>query len=92
MLSGLNHTISYKGLKLHIQTEDCGLENPNIVSHIFLKGQIVASKRLNYSYLLDKKTSNLKKQIRTLMQDQHRNMLRALTQGLYDDGLPLHNS
>ncbi len=43
MVPGFNHNVKYKGQVFHVQTEDSGVENPHIITHLFLGGNIVKS-------------------------------------------------
>ena len=92
MLPGFNHTINYKGQKVHIQTEDHGRERPEIVSHVFLEGKVIATQRTTYKNLLQEKDLDLKKEIKHLMQDQHKKVLKAVVDGSYDKELGLKKS
>ena len=49
MVVGFNHNIKHKGKMYHIQTEDSGLENPHIITHLFVGGNILASKKTSYA-------------------------------------------
>ena len=51
MLVGYNTNIPYKGRLYHIQTEDNGLKNPFIVTLLYYKGTILASKKFSYADL-----------------------------------------
>jgi hypothetical protein len=67
----------------HIQTEDSGLENPHLITHLFVGGNILASKKSSYANLVG--TDNLAGAVRELMEAQHKEMLRNLINGVYDD-------
>jgi hypothetical protein len=67
----------------HIQTEDSGLENPHIITHLFVGGNILASKKTSYSDIVG--AENLAQVVRELMEEQHKEMLRNLINGVYDD-------
>ena len=45
MLVGYNNNVTYKGKVYHVQTEDSGLNNPIIVTLLYIKGTILASKK-----------------------------------------------
>ncbi|GFP33969.1 hypothetical protein HKBW3S42_02309, partial [Candidatus Hakubella thermalkaliphila] len=45
MLVGYNNSVTYKGKVYHVQTEDSGLNNPIIVTLLYFKGTILASKK-----------------------------------------------
>jgi hypothetical protein len=83
MVVGFNHNIKHKGKMYHIQTEDSGLENPHIITHLFVGGNILASKKTSYSDIVA--AENLAQVVRELMEEQHKEMLRNLINGVYDD-------
>lgn len=83
MVVGFNHNIKHKGKGYHIQTEDSGLENPHLITHLFVGGNILASKKTSYADLVG--TDNLAQVVRQLMEEQHKEMLRNLINGAYDD-------
>ena len=83
MVVGFNHNIKHKGKMYHIQTEDSGLGNPHIITHLFVGGNILASKKTSYSDIVG--AENLAQVVRELMEEQHKEMLRNLINGVYDD-------
>ena len=83
MVVGFNHNIKHKGKMYHIQTEDSGLENPHIITHLFVGGNILASKKTSYADIVG--AENLTQVVRELMEEQHKEMLRNLINGVYDD-------
>jgi len=83
MVVGFNHNIKHKGKMYHIQTEDSGLENPHIITHLFVGGNILASKKTSYADIVG--AENLAVVVRELMEEQHKEMLRNLINGVYDD-------
>jgi hypothetical protein len=83
MAVGFNHNIKHKGKAYHIQTEDSGLENPHIITHLFVGGNILASKKTSYADIIG--AENLAQVVRELMEEQHKEMLRNLINGVYDD-------
>src|SRR5512134_2548659 len=83
MVVGFNHNIEHKGKMYHIQTEDSGLENPHIITHLFVGGNILASKKTSYADIVG--AENLAQVVRELMEEQHKEMLRNLINGVYDD-------
>jgi hypothetical protein len=83
MVVGFNHNIKHKGKMYHVQTEDSGLENPHIITHLFVGGNILASKKTSYSDIVG--AENLAPLVRELMEEQHKEMLRNLINGVYDD-------
>lgn len=53
MITGFNTDIEYGGVTYHVQTEDKGLAKPIILSLVYDRGIILASKRLPYDDLLE---------------------------------------
>ena len=94
MVVGFNHNIKHKGQVYHVQTEDSGVENPHIITHLFVGGNILASRKTSYAAFLASK--DLEKVVRSLMEDQHKEILRKLVGGSFDkaaeDGAPVHVS
>lgn len=83
MLPGLNHNFKYKDLVFHIQTEDTGKISYTVVTHLYLKGTIIATKKTYYG---DAKTSpDLKDIVKDLIDTQHKKMLLDLKNGLFDE-------
>ena len=82
MLSGFNHNIKYKGKVFHIQTEDGGIDTPQIVTHAFLGGVILDTVRQTYADLLDKPA--WQETLRDRMKAQHLEEIRKLFSGAFD--------
>lgn len=53
MITGYNTDIEFGGVTYHVQTEDKGIARPVILSLVYDRGTILASKRLPYDDLLD---------------------------------------
>jgi hypothetical protein len=88
MVVGFNHNIKYRGQTYHAQTEDSGPGRAQVVTHLFLGGNIVASKRTGYADITA--AENLSDVVRALMEEQHKEVLRNLVHGVYDHAaLPL---
>lgn len=79
MLTGYNTDIKHEGVIYHVQTEDGGTENPVVVSLIYRGGRILASKKTSYTHLLG--ADDLISQLRTLLENQHRAMIKAILTG-----------
>ncbi len=79
---GFNHNIKHQGSLYHIQTEDSGIKNAHIITHVFVGGSIIASKKMSYADVLA--AENLQEVVRQLMEEQHKEMLRNLVSGVYD--------
>jgi len=83
MVVGFNHNVKYRGDIFHIQTEDSGLANPHIITLLYRGGTILASKKTSYADII--KMENLEKVVEELMKDQHKEMLRNLKAGMFDE-------
>ena len=81
MLVGYNTNISYKDDVYHVQTEDSGLKNPVIITHLYSKGAILASKKTSYAHILE--DPDYKEKVGRLMKEQHRSMIKELLAGEY---------
>ena len=82
MLSGFNTNFRYRGVLFHVQSEDSGVDNPRVYTHLFKGGDILATMKADYSDKLE--TENLEAAVRSLMESQHKSMLKALNRGEHD--------
>jgi hypothetical protein len=82
MVVGFNHNIKHNGKVYHVQTEDSGTDNPHVITHLFVGGNILSSQRSSYSHLMGH--PNLEAQVRALMELQHKEMLRSLASGAFE--------
>lgn len=82
MVVGFNHNVKHLGRIYHVQTEDSGLDNPHVITHLFAGGNILASKKTSYADIAG--ADNLAEVVRELMEEQHKEMLRNLINGVYD--------
>ena len=88
MLSGFNTNFLYRGVLFHVQTEDSGIENPHVISHLFHGGNIMASEKRDYSDLVQESSGpDLEDAIRKLMEGQHKSTLRQLSRGEHDPAI-----
>jgi hypothetical protein len=85
MVSGFNTNVRHRGVLFHVQTEASGVGNPHILSHLFRGGDILASMKGDYSDKLDSK--NRDSEVRAMMENQHKSMLRALNRGAHDEAI-----
>ena len=85
MVGGFNHNFRYKGELFHIQTEDGGTKNPRIVTQLFRGGTVLGSQKQSYDELLG--LADLSQQVETRMQEQHKDMLRRLRSGEFDENI-----
>lgn len=82
MLPGFNHNIQHRNATYHVQTEDAGGSAGQIVTNLFLGGNVISTKRCSYQDLLE--LPNADAEIRRRMQDQHKQMMRELIRGNFD--------
>ncbi len=83
MVVGFNHNFRYQGEIYHVQTEDSGIRNPHIITLLYRGGTILASKKTSYADIA--KVDNLDQVVEDLMKEQHKEMLRRLKDGEFDD-------
>ena len=81
---GFNHNVKYGPRVYHVQTEDSGLPHAHYITHLFVGGNIVASVKSSYADLIDAET-DLPKAVRTLMETQHKAMLKRLISGEFNE-------
>ena len=82
MVPGFNTDFKYRGETYHVQTEDNGVGNPVVVTLLYHKGAILASRRTPYPELVGK--PRLEQALRELMKAQHKDLMLALLAGTYD--------
>jgi len=82
MITGFNTDVKYKGTVFHVQTEDKGLDNPLIESLIYKGGEILGSRRLPYSDIMENGYDE--KAVVKLMEDQHKTMIEEIKKGRFD--------
>jgi len=83
MVVGFNHNFKYKGDVFHVQTEDGGLNTTNIITLLYKGGTILARQKTSYSDIA--KADNLDQVVEELMKEQHKEMLKRLKSGDFDD-------
>ena len=83
MITGFNTDIDYDGVTYHVQTEDKGLDNPLILSLVYVGGAILASKRVPYTDLVAKGFDE--KSLTERLQRQHKLICAAIRAGRIDD-------
>jgi hypothetical protein len=88
MLAGFNHNVMHKGKPYHVQTEDSGVGNPHVITHLFVGGTILASKRTSYADIVG--AGDLPVVVRAIMEKQHKEILRNLVKGVYDEVDPAY--
>ncbi|MGB9080855.1 MAG: hypothetical protein WCD00_06110 [Desulfuromonadaceae bacterium] len=75
--------MKYKGEVFHVQTEDSGVANPHIITLLYRGGVIISSKKTSYSDIL--KMDSLELVVEELMKEQHKDMMRRLKAGEFDE-------
>lgn len=85
MIPGFNHNVKYRGRVFHCQTEDSGVANPHIITHLFVGGNILATKKTSYADIV--KSDKLEEVVQDLMQEQHKEILKKLLSGSYDEAI-----
>ena len=83
MITGFNTDIEYDGVTYHVQTEDKGLDTPLILSLVYNRGTILASKRSPYNDLLLGKFNE--KELSDRLQRQHKLICAAIRAGRIED-------
>jgi hypothetical protein len=81
VLPGFNTDFKYRGQVYHAQTEDNGLNNPVVVTLLYLKGAILASKKTPYGNLLEK--ADFQGDLLDMMKLQHRGIMKEVLAGKY---------
>ncbi len=75
---GYNHNVLYRGLVFHVQTEDSGVMSPHLFTHLFHHGVIISTRKLVYD------SGSGEDSIKSLMQAQHKAVLKDLKRGVFD--------
>ncbi len=83
VITGFNTDIEYKGVTYHVQTEDKGVATPLILSLVYNRGTILASKRSPYDDLLVPAFDE--KALTERLQKQHKLMCAAVRAGRIED-------
>jgi hypothetical protein len=82
VLTGFNTEIEFDGVLYHVQTEDRGQGNPLIETLVYVRGEILVSRRTEYRDLVDAGAD--KNAIQVLMERQHRAIVEAIRNGRID--------
>lgn len=83
MITGFNTDIDYEGVTYHVQTEDKGLATPLILSLVYDRGTILASKRSPYDDLVADGFDE--KVLTERLQKQHKLICAAVRAGRIED-------
>jgi pSer/pThr/pTyr-binding forkhead associated (FHA) protein len=80
---GFNNNIHFRDQVFHVQTEDSGLDQPHIITHLFADGgRVIKSHKRSYAEQLNR--SNVAEYVRALMKAQHLEMVALLREGRFD--------
>jgi hypothetical protein len=82
VLTGYNSEVDFDGVVYHVQTEDRGTGNPLIESLVYVRGEILATRRTEYRELLEAGAE--RPAIQLLMERQHRAIVEAIRMGRID--------
>ena len=83
MITGFNTDIEFQGVTYHVQTEDKGVDTPLILSLVYDRGTILASKRSPYDDLLAGVFDE--KALTERLQKQHKLICAAIQAGRIED-------
>lgn len=83
VITGFNTDIEHNGVVYHVQTEDKGLDSPLILSLVYDRGTILASKRSPYTDLIDAGFDE--KILAERLQKQHKLICAAVRAGRIED-------
>lgn len=83
MITGFNTDIEFNGKIYHVQTEDKGISRPVIVTLVYDRGTILASKRTPYDDLLNGSLDEAA--LAERLQKQHRTICAAIRAGRVED-------
>ncbi len=81
----LHDEVLCQGTRLHVQTEDLGMEKAQIVSLVFSGGQILSSRKTEYHELLGK--SELQHTVAERVKAQHNGIVSDIRDGLLNGQL-----
>ncbi|HEX4386822.1 MAG TPA: hypothetical protein VH083_27900 [Myxococcales bacterium] len=80
---GFNHNVKYGERVYHVQTEDSGLPHAHYITHLFVGGNIISSIKTSYADRAEQ--PELAKTVRSLMESQHKQMLKRLVSGEFQE-------
>lgn len=81
-MSGINSEVIHKGHSFHVQTQDMGLEANYVESLIYKSGKLLSTRKAFYTVYLG--SPDLKERIRKIIEDQHKEILKNITDGKFD--------
>lgn len=81
---GFNNNIKFHEQVFHVQTEDSGLDQPHIITHLFADGgRIIKSHKRSYAGAVSR--PDVAEYVRSLMKSQHLEMVLLLREGRFDN-------
>jgi hypothetical protein len=81
---GFNNNIKFHGQTFHVQTEDSGLDQPHIITHLFADGgRVIKSHKRSYADAVTR--PDVAEHVRGLMKSQHLEMVLLLREGRFDN-------
>lgn len=80
---GFNNNIRFREQIFHVQTEDSGLDQPHVITHLFADGGRVI-KSHKRSYATEASRADVADFVRALMKAQHLEMVSFLREGRFD--------
>ena len=80
---GFNNNIKFHEQVFHVQTEDSGLDQPHIITHLFADGgRVIKSHKRSYASNVQR--PDIAEFVRSLMKAQHLEMVLKLRDGSFD--------
>jgi hypothetical protein len=83
VITGYNTDVEHDGVVYHVQTEDKGVQLPEIISHVFVRGEILATKRTSYQDLIARDFDE--DLLRKRLERQHKLICAAVHAGRIED-------
>lgn len=81
---GFNNNIKFHEQTFHVQTEDSGLDQPHIITHLFADGgRVIKSHKRSYQDAVSR--PDVAEYVRGLMKSQHLEMVLLLREGRFDN-------
>jgi hypothetical protein len=81
---GFNNNIKFHDQVFHVQTEDSGLDQPHIITHLFADGgRVIKSHKRSYADAVTR--ADVAEHVRGLMKSQHLEMVLLLREGRFDN-------
>ncbi|RYZ06878.1 MAG: FHA domain-containing protein [Myxococcales bacterium] len=81
---GFNNNIKFHDHVFHVQTEDSGLDQPHIITHLFADGgRVIKSHKRSYADSVSR--ADVAEYVRGLMKSQHLEMVLMLREGRFDN-------